>query len=330
VLGSAVTCTGRLRWNLQRDPWPNASDIRSGFADRHTRTCWTGGPLGTMATWIDRHVVGAGARLSCRDWGGPGPAVVLLHGLAGHAGEWDALARRLSPDVRAVAVEQRGHGRSERHPADVSRAAHVADVIAVLDQLELGTAVLVGQSMGGRCAMLAAAAHPERVRALVLVEAGPGGPSPDLPARIDEWLGSWPAPFASRAEAVRFFGGGARGEGWAAGLDERDGGLWPRFDREVLVRSLRQNAGRSCWREWEQVACPTLVVLAQRSFLGAPEVDEMMRRRPRTTAVSIPGTGHDLHLERPDALHDVLAGFLTALRGIDSEAGCRSGQAPFV
>jgi pimeloyl-ACP methyl ester carboxylesterase len=289
-----------------------------------------GRAAGTMATWFDRPVVGAGAHLSCRDWGGPGAAVVLLHGLAGHAGEWDPLARRLSRCVRAVAVEQRGHGRSERYPADVSRAAHVADVIAVLDQLELGTAVLVGQSMGGHCAMLAAAAHPERVRALVLVEAGPGGPNPALPARIGEWLASWPAPFASRAEAVRFFGGGELGEGWAAGLDERDGGLWPRFDPEVLVRSLRENAERSFWTEWERVACPTLVVLAQRSFLGAPEVEEMVRRRPRTTAVSIPGTGHDLHLEHPDALHDVLAGFLTALPGIDSGAGCRSGPAPFV
>ncbi|MER7577568.1 alpha/beta fold hydrolase [Streptomyces sp. NPDC126514] len=51
----------------------------------------------------------------------------MLHGLAGHAGEWDATARRLRSRYRVVAVDQRGHGSSERHPQDVSR---VADVMA--------------------------------------------------------------------------------------------------------------------------------------------------------------------------------------------------------
>ncbi|MEV5149699.1 alpha/beta fold hydrolase, partial [Streptomyces sp. NPDC052727] len=69
-----------------------------------------------------------GVRLACRDWGGSGSPIVLLHGLAGHAGEWDVLAQRLSSRYRVVAVDQRGHGASERHPRDVSRAAYVADV----------------------------------------------------------------------------------------------------------------------------------------------------------------------------------------------------------
>ena len=53
--------------------------------------------------WSERVVERDGVRLSCRDWGGSGPPVVLLHGLAGHAGEWDTLARALSPDYRVVA-----------------------------------------------------------------------------------------------------------------------------------------------------------------------------------------------------------------------------------
>ena len=50
-------------------------------------------------TWSERTVEGDGVRLSCRDWGGFGPPVVLLHGLAGHAGEWDNLARCLGEKV---------------------------------------------------------------------------------------------------------------------------------------------------------------------------------------------------------------------------------------
>lgn len=53
---------------------------------------------------IDRKVVRDGVRLVCRDWGGSGIPVVLLHGLAGHTGEWEDLAEKLSPRYRVIAV----------------------------------------------------------------------------------------------------------------------------------------------------------------------------------------------------------------------------------
>ncbi|WP_323182425.1 MULTISPECIES: alpha/beta fold hydrolase [unclassified Streptomyces] len=77
--------------------------------------------------WTERTVTRDGTRLTCRDEDShhPGSAtpVVLLHGLAGHAGEWDAAAAHRAPHHRVVAVDQRGHGAGERRPADVSRAA---------------------------------------------------------------------------------------------------------------------------------------------------------------------------------------------------------------
>ncbi|MBD0709371.1 MULTISPECIES: alpha/beta fold hydrolase [unclassified Streptomyces] len=261
-------------------------------------------------TWFERTVVRDGVRISCRDWGGSGPPVVLLHGLAGHAGEWDTAAAHLRARHRVVAVDQRGHGASERRPRDRSRAAYVADVVAVVEQLELGRAVLVGQSLGGLTAMLAAAAHPGLVRALVLVEAGPGGSSPEVVAGIGSWFDSWPTPFPSREAAVEFLGGGPVGEGWAAGLEERDGGWWPRFDRDVMVDSLAENARRAYWDEWARVVCPTLVVLGQSGIVTPEDSGRMLRQRPETVALSVPGAGHDLHLEQPGALREALRSFL--------------------
>jgi len=269
--------------------------------------------MGAEVAWSEQVVERDGVRLVCRDWGGSGQPVVLLHGLAGHAGEWDTLAQRLSPRYRVVALDQRGHGGSERHPKDVSRAAYVADVHAVVEQLALRRPVLVGQSLGGHTAMLTASAHPELVRGLVLVEAGAGGPSPDTPATIGSWLDSWPTPFPSREAAAAFLGGGPAGAGWAAGLEERKDGWWPRFDRDVMVRSLAENAQRSFWSEWERVVCPTLLVLAQSSFLPEREADDMLLRRPATLGLCVPGTGHDLHLEQPGVLHTVLRDFLEDL-----------------
>lgn len=122
----------------------------------------------------------------------------------------------------------------------------------------------------------------------------------------------------SREVAAAFFGGGPVGAAWAAGLEERPDGWRPRFDREVMVRSLADVARRSFWGEWERVECPTLLVLGQSGIIPAPEAGEMLLRRPATAAVSVPGAGHDLHLERPEALYDVVSDFL---EGLSSSAG---------
>lgn len=98
---------------------------------------------------------------------------MLLHGLAGYAREWDETASWLSASCRVVAPEQRGHGRSERRPADLSRSAFVDDAAAWLRRLDLAPAAVVGQSLGGHTAFLLAARHPELVRALVVAEATP-------------------------------------------------------------------------------------------------------------------------------------------------------------
>ncbi|MFD0026627.1 alpha/beta fold hydrolase [Streptomyces sp. NPDC058382] len=264
-------------------------------------------------TWSEHVVVRDGVRLVCRDRGGPGQPVILLHGLAGHAGEWDTVAEALSPGYRIVAVDQRGHGAAERRPRDVSRTAYVADVVAVAEQLGLRRPVLVGQSLGAHTAMLTAAAHTDLVRALVLVEAGPGMADPNTAAKIGSWIDRWPKPFDSRDAAVRFFGGGPLGEGWAAGLEERADGWWPRFEREVMVGSIAELARRPFWDEWDAVACPTLLALGQDGFIPAQEVDEMLRRRPDTEAACFPNTGHDLHLEQPAALCALISGFLNGI-----------------
>ncbi|MET9671484.1 alpha/beta hydrolase [Streptomyces sp. NPDC006482] len=276
--------------------------------------------------WTERVVVRDGARLSCRDWGGSGPDVLLLHGLAGHAGEWDATALALrDAGYRVLALDQRGHGSSERRPADVSRAAYVADVLAVVRELGLHRPVLVGQSLGGHTALLTAAAHPGLPAALVLVEAGPGGSNPGLQAAIGDWFAAWPVPFPSREAAVAYLGGGKRpvGEGWADGLDARGDGLWPRFDADVMVRALDENATRAFWDEWAAIVCPTLAVLGQGEqggIIGDEEYAEMARLRPGLYGVGVPGTGHDVHLERPDVLHALVTGFLGSCLGAHSNS----------
>lgn len=103
------------------------------------------------------------------------------------------------------------------------------------------------------------------------------------------------------------------GSGWAAGLEERQDGWWPRFEPELMVRSVVELSQRSFWPEWRQVSCPTLVVLGESGFFSADDAREIARERPNTTVVTVPGAGHDVHLERPDALRAIVADFLQEL-----------------
>jgi pimeloyl-ACP methyl ester carboxylesterase len=150
-----------------------------------------------------------GTRLSYQDFGGSGPPMLLLHGLAGYAGEWGRSAELLAVDYRVLALDQRGHGDSERRPSDVSRHAYVEDCAETIRQLGLGRVTLVGQSMGANTAMLTAAGHRDLVRTLVIIEGSPDGPDPPevKPAIADEIrvsLSRWPVPFADDRAAHRF------------------------------------------------------------------------------------------------------------------------------
>ncbi|WEH33608.1 alpha/beta hydrolase [Streptomyces sp. AM 4-1-1] len=253
-----------------------------------------------------------GVRLSCVDYGGDGPPVLLLHGLAGHAGEWASLAGMLTSHHRVLAYDARGHGAATRCPVDLSRAAHVRDAKTVMDQLvgEETPLTLVGQSLGGLTALLTAAAHPDRVEALVLVEAGPDGPAPELPERIGSWMDSWPVPFASFEAASAFFGGGEVGNAWAAGLARTPDGLHPRVDRDVMVATVAENARRGFWDEWDRVCCPVLVVRGASGSMRAEEAEQMRVRHPDTDVRIVPDASHDVHLDQPAALYTALRAFL--------------------
>lgn len=101
------------------------------------------------------------------------PVLVLLHGSNADLHTWQAWTDRLKSDYRVIRFDQRGHGLTGPAPdGDYAAAAFVADVDAVADALKLDRFVLAGNSMGGGIAMAYAMAHPDRLRGLVLVDAG--------------------------------------------------------------------------------------------------------------------------------------------------------------
>jgi pimeloyl-ACP methyl ester carboxylesterase len=138
--------------------------------------------------------IGGGRSLNVRD-GGAGDVVVLVHGWASSAIDWDSLPERLRAlGHRVVAYDRAGYGYSTRSiPPDggYTYASHARDLIALLDALSIERATLVGWSFGGGVVQEAAVATPDRVAALALVASvGPDEAADDDPSWLDRVLAS--------------------------------------------------------------------------------------------------------------------------------------------
>lgn len=231
---------------------------------------------------------------------GAGPVVVFLHGLAGHCGEWAGTAAALADRHRTILIDQRGHGRSTRNPADLSRAAFADDVAAVIADAGGTTRVtLVGQSMGAHTALVAAGRHPDLVGRLIMVEGDVGGGGREPLDEVTAAIRAWPPSFGSYEEARDFFGGDTvPGRAWADGYLARDRRWWPRFDPAIVYDVMAPVLLQEQWDSWNALPMPVDLVLAEKSILDAARVDRMCER-PRTGRHVVAGAGHDLHLEQP-------------------------------
>lgn len=125
------------------------------------------------------------------DDGGAGSVpVVFLHSLAGNSKQWAAQLDHVRQMRRAIALDLRGHGQSAA-PADGDYAieALARDVQMVLDELDIPRCIVVGHSMGGSVALSHAGAHPQRVAGLLLVD--PSGDSTQMPAAdVQQYVGA--------------------------------------------------------------------------------------------------------------------------------------------
>ena len=264
-----------------------------------------------------------GLRLHLGVWG-PAHAlpVLLLHGGAANTHWWDWVAPKLAGSFRVLALDFPGHGGSAcPRPACYRMANFVAAAAGVADVLGFRRLHVVGHSMGGKVAMLMAAAHPRRVEQLVVVDATPGISAQGL-ADLRR-IGARPQRlYPTRRTAARAFrlippetiAPGARLQALALRSTRHRGhGRWSIGpDREFFSRIVPQVA----WPILTRIRCPTLILRAEQSSILSHRTAEAMRGRiPQATLREIPGTHHHLLLERPAEIAEAIRNFLAGHAG---------------
>ena len=248
--------------------------------------------------------------------------IVFLHATGFNALTYRQILQPLGDTLRVVAVDQRGHGATTLDATVDGRrdwGACTADLLAVLEVLNIESAVLSGHSMGASVALLAAPQASSRVRSLVLFD------PVIMPVAIRSQAGDSPiqrgaarrrANFPSRAAAFAAYHARGAFTTWPDAIlhDYVTAGFRDLPDGEVTL------ACAPAWEAWvfsaqdNDVAgafatsqCPIRILKAEhRSTFGSDAATAEALRDPRISLEVVPGSSHFLPMERPDLVRDAL------------------------
>ena len=239
-----------------------------------------------------------------------GRPVLLLHAWGESRRSFDRLLPLLPASVRVAAVDQRGHGQSDKPSTGYSLGAMAADVVGFIDAIGFESAVMVGSSSGGYVAQQVAVAAPDRVAALVLV----GSPlslrgRPDF-AREVESLGD-PVDPAWVRKSLAWFPRSTPVPRWYLEDRIRDGANIP---AHVWGGTLDGLCGAMPPTEAGSIECPTLILWGEEDgVLPRTQQDGLAAAIPGSRLVVYANTGHLVLWEQPGRIAEDIAAFLQTL-----------------
>jgi non-heme chloroperoxidase len=243
---------------------------------------------------------------------GAGSPILFVHAIADSWHAFERVLSHLPKSVRAIAVTQRGHGDASRPTSGYRPRDFAADLLAFMDALQLGAAVIVGGSSGGLVARRFAIDHPERTLGLVLM----GSPFSlrDKPGAVEIW------DVVSRLE------------------DPIDAGWLREVTESIIVRPVPQSFIETLVREslkvparvWkatfeglmedesseelDKIWAPTLILWGDRdTILPRSDQEAYATAIPRARLVIYPGAGHAFYWEEPQRVASDLVAFLEAI-----------------
>ncbi len=241
------------------------------------------------------------------------PPLVIAHGLFGSARNWGAVAKRLARGREVIAVDLRNHGESPHDP-DASYPALAADLAELIDA-EGGRADLLGHSMGGKAAMALALIAPSRVARLVVADIAPVAYGHSQIGYVRAMQGVALGGVARRSDADAALAATVPDPALRAFLLQSlaigpDGARW-RLDLATLADQMPEIMDFPAIDG--RFEGPTLFLTGGASdYVRAEHWPEILARFPNARRETLPGVGHWLHAEAPQAFAAAVAAFLDA------------------
>lgn len=269
-------------------------------------TCGPEVPAATQTGFV--HI--DGTRLAWTRSGRAGPSVLLAHGITDSAATWDRVATGLAPSYDVVRYDARGHGLSDRatsYPFEL----HASDLIGLARALRLDRPVLIGHSMGGAVATVAAAELG--ARALILED--PHWPEiPEDATSHDVAAGRRKlAEVAALPEAERWARGRSEHPTWA----DVDLGAWVEAQGQLdpsVVTWFDSWPTINRWRDHvAELHCPGLLLIGDRNPTVTNAAAQARERWPQLQVVQIKDAGHNVQRDQFEPYWRAVTAFLDAL-----------------
>jgi esterase len=249
------------------------------------------------------------------EWPGDAPATLLLHGIGNYGRYWDFFAGAIAGRLRLVAPDARGHGESGSPADNYAPQEFVADALTMLDSLAIGRAMIVGHSMGGTHGIRLAAAHPERVERLVVVDAGPE-PMAEGAERARRLSLERQERFEYADDALAYLRRTSPGypddvyANRMRWLFREDAGdlVW-RASRDALASIISGPRRDDLWHALGAIRCPVLLVRGTRSNVLSADVAHRMVKSLADGRLIELEAGHNVALDRPNELADAVVAF---------------------
>ena len=244
---------------------------------------------------------------------GQGKPLVLIHGLGSSTRDWELQIPALASIFQVIALDLRGHGRSDKAPGPYSMVLFAGDIADLIRALEIQAPHLVGISLGGMVAFQIALDYPRLVRSLVVINS-----TPELVAK--NWkdrLG-----FLQRQLIIRFLGMEKMGKVLAdrflpdpghAELRQIFVQRWAENHRPSYLASLNAVYGWSVTDRLGEITSPTLVIGADGDYFPTADKEAYTKLIPGARLTIIENARHALPAEKPDELNQIILDFLVGL-----------------
>ncbi len=253
---------------------------------------------------------------------GHGMPVLLIHGLGSSTRDWEYQIPTLAEHYRVIALDMRGHGRSDKPRERYSIATFADDVAALIEHLGLIDVHLVGISMGGMIGFQLGVDQPRLLRSLTIVNSGPEV-IPKAPREFLEIAKRWSLSRLLSLETI------AKGLGRLlfplpeqAELRRKIEERWPQNDKRAYLASLDAIIGWGVRDRLSRITCPTLVITADHDYTPVALKRAYVSEMPDARLVIIENSRHATPLDQPERFNATLLDFINEVERNKEQTPC--------